>query len=288
MVLHFQITQTGLISVERQQMTQRIATGAVMLALAMAPAQRVMADGGDFALGVAAGVIGSAVVRDMKKKNQAKAQTTYSQPATTSTSGSKAASANSAQREQNRQVQTALNYFAFPVGTPDGVLGRKSQAGIAEFQNYMGYPVTGQLTLAQQDFLLTSFNRAQAGGAATNEAIASNAQGVRGLLTDYAGQLAPVTAGAAAVTTQGKIPSFMAAGTGGGSLSAFCAGPVPGGAAPVSAAGRMRPRCWPSSSAWPATRPWPRASALPRRCRASPPTRSPRNAATSARSCQTM
>ena len=217
-------------------MTQRIATGAVLAALALAPAQRVMADGGDFALGVAAGVIGSAVVRDIKKKNQAKAQGTSS----TGTNASSGGSGYSATREQNRQVQSALNYFAFPVGTPDGVIGPNSRAGVAEFQGYMGYPVTGQLTPAEQSFLLTSFNRAQAGGAATEQAIASNPQGVRGLLTAWAGEslaTAPVAAGAvapaapAADATGGKMPSFMASAPGTGSLSAFCGGLAPGGGA---------------------------------------------------------
>jgi peptidoglycan hydrolase-like protein with peptidoglycan-binding domain len=191
--------------------TKRIATGALLCSLALAPAQRAVADGGDFALGVAAGVIGSAVVRDMKKKNQAKAQQQAAPVA--SSSGS-----SSATRSANREVQTALNYFGFPVGTPDGVLGRNSRAGIADFQTYMGYPVTGQLTAYQQDFLVSSYSRALAGGASTDQAIAANPQGAKGLLSQWS-----TVAVAPAATTAGQVPSFLAQSGGATSLSAYCA-----------------------------------------------------------------
>ncbi len=91
----------------------------------------------------------------------------------------------SAQREQNRQVQTALNTFGFPVGTPDGALGPKSRAGISNYQNYMGYQPTGYLEPYQQQALLDSYNRVQAGaGAAYPEVIAQ--EGIQGLLKAFA------------------------------------------------------------------------------------------------------
>ena len=40
----------------------------------------------------------------------------------------------SAQREQNRSVQTALNHFGWNVGGADGVLGRRSREGISQYQ----------------------------------------------------------------------------------------------------------------------------------------------------------
>jgi len=43
-------------------------------------------------------------------------------------------SVNHAQRQQNREVQTALNAFNFPVGMADGVLGRKSRSVIRDHQ----------------------------------------------------------------------------------------------------------------------------------------------------------
>lgn len=91
----------------------------------------------------------------------------------------------SAQREQNRQVQTALNTFGFPVGTPDGALGPKSRAGISNYQSYMGYQPTGYLEPYQQHALLDSYNRVQAGGgAAYPEVIAQ--EGMQGLLKAFA------------------------------------------------------------------------------------------------------
>lgn len=64
----------------------------------------------------------------------------------------------------------ALNYFGFPVGPPDSVLGLglNSQIAIASCQLHMGYPSTKQLTAYEKDFLLTSFPRAQVGGPVTS------------------------------------------------------------------------------------------------------------------------
>jgi len=66
--------------------------------------------------------------------------------------------ANSAQRRTNRSVQTALGFFGFDVGAVDGILGQKSRTAVREFQAFMGYETTGNLTHEQRRFLLTSFN----------------------------------------------------------------------------------------------------------------------------------
>lgn len=87
----------------------------------------------------------------------------------------------SATRAQNRETQTSLNYFGFPAGTPDGVMGRKSRSAISQYQVYMGFPATGQLTPYERDFLVTSYNRAQIGGPQVIKAMQSG-NGVRGLL----------------------------------------------------------------------------------------------------------
>ncbi|PZQ96922.1 MAG: peptidoglycan-binding protein [Cereibacter sphaeroides] len=165
-------------------MSKRIATVSVAFALALTPASRVAADGGDFAAGILAGVVGSAVVRDIQKKNQAKKQQQVSRKSYSNNSVS------SAQREENTQVQTALNYFGFPVGTPDGSIGPRSRAAIGQYQGLLGYPTTGQLTDYEKDFLLNSYYRAQAGGAVTAQAVAANPQGVQGLLIGYRNELA--------------------------------------------------------------------------------------------------
>ena len=83
----------------------------------------------------------------------------------------------SAARVENREIQTALNYFNFPAGTPDGVMGRNSRNAISQYQAHLGYPVTGQLSLYEKDFLVSSYHRAIAGGAVTHQQIAQNPDG---------------------------------------------------------------------------------------------------------------
>ena len=93
--------------------------------------------------------------------------------------------ASSAQRTENRAVQSALNYFEFPAGTPDGVFGRRTRTAISQYQTYMNFPVTGELTSYQKDFLLTSHQRAEQGGAETSRIILTDPNGSRGLLVTY-------------------------------------------------------------------------------------------------------
>lgn len=124
--------------------------------------------------GIIGGVIGGAIANQPKKTTTR----TYRAPV-------KKRTVNTAQREANRQAQTALNYFGFNAGSPDGVLGRNSRAAISSYQAQLGYAPTGQLTQFERDFLVSSFYRAQSGGATTAQLIASNPQGVRGLLIVY-------------------------------------------------------------------------------------------------------
>jgi len=109
--------------------------------------------------------------------------------------------------------QTALNYFGYPVGTPDGAIGPRSRAAIAEYQVTMGWPGTGQLNDFERDILVSSYYRAQAGGASTASLIASNPQGVKGVLIAWKNErlgipapAAPGTVAAAGtVTTAGTV-----------------------------------------------------------------------------------
>lgn len=91
----------------------------------------------------------------------------------------------SAQRTENREIQTALNYFNFPAGAPDGIVGRRTRGAISQYQAFMDFPVTGELSTFQKDFLLTSFQRAQLGGAETSRIILSDPDGTRGLLVSF-------------------------------------------------------------------------------------------------------
>ena len=86
-----------------------------------------------------------------------------------------------AQRQQNRDVQSALNAFNFPVGTVDGALGRRSRAAISNYQAYMGWGATGYLDDHQRNTLVDSWNKLQYGGGAAYPNMMAR-EGARGLL----------------------------------------------------------------------------------------------------------
>ena len=106
-------------------MSYRIAlSGALAAALALgsAPGPAAAGDAGAFIGGVAAGVLGTLAVQHARQPQRVVVQKHYVAPR-----------APSYQREANRQVQTALNYFGFPAGVPDGVLGANSRAAIGQY-----------------------------------------------------------------------------------------------------------------------------------------------------------
>lgn len=157
-----------------------IATALVAASISLSGVSQVQADAGDALVGgIIGGVIGGAIVNENNKRKTV-TRKVYRQPVY------------SAQREENRQVQTALNYFGFPAGTPDGVLGRNSRTAISQYQAHLGYPMTGYLNEYEKSFLLSSHNRALAGGPVTHQQIAANPMGTRGLLTLYRDQAAGV------------------------------------------------------------------------------------------------
>ncbi len=159
---------------------------ALSAALVASSAGKVAADAGDALVGgIIGGVIGGAIVNEGNKR---RAKTTT----TRKVYRAAPSPAYSAQRAENRQVQTSLNYFGFPAGTADGVLGRRSRAAISQYQAHLGYPVTGYLTEYEKSFLLSSHNRALAGGYVTTQQIAANPMGPRGLLLTYRDQAAGV------------------------------------------------------------------------------------------------
>lgn len=125
--------------------------------------------------GIIGGIIGGAIVNESQKKRRT----------TTVVRKSTSSGMTTAQREANREVQVALNYFGYPVGTPDGVLGRNSRAAISEYQMTLGYPATGQLTEYERTLLVGSYHRGVAGGAMTMQQAAANPMGMRGLLMTW-------------------------------------------------------------------------------------------------------
>lgn len=87
------------------------------------------------------------------------------------------------QRQQNREVQTALNYFGYSAGVPDGVMGSNSRSAVMQYQASIGFAPTGVLMENEKAFLLSSYQRALVGGPQAGQIIA--ASGVRGLLMSY-------------------------------------------------------------------------------------------------------
>lgn len=144
-------------------------SAALAMTIAFTPVQQAAAGSGDVVGGIIGGIIGGAIANSANQPRR-----------TTTTRRSSGAS--SAQRAENREVQTALNYFGFPAGTPDGVMGRRSRGAISSYQAFMGYAPSGRLSTYEKDFLITSYNRALAGGPVTMQQIASNPHGPKGLL----------------------------------------------------------------------------------------------------------
>lgn len=177
-----------------------ISAAALSATLLVSGAGQVAADAGDALVGgIIGGVIGGAIVNENNKRRTVKTKRVYRQQPVYS-----------AQRVENREVQTSLNYFGFPAGSPDGVLGRRSRSAISQYQAHLGYPITGYLTEYEKSFLLSSYSRAQAGGYTTTQQIAANPMGPRGLLLTYRDQaagIAPTPAPQAGVVAAAPAPT---------------------------------------------------------------------------------
>ena len=161
---------------------KRLAVSMTALSLAISPAAPVMADAGDaIAGGIIGGLIGGAIVnsQQQKKKRVVVRKSTSS-------------GISSAQRAANRDTQVALNYFGYPVGSADGVLGRRSRAAISQYQSTLGYPATGYLTDYERNLLITSYHRAVAGGPMTMQQAAANPMGMRGLILQWRDEAAGI------------------------------------------------------------------------------------------------
>lgn len=132
-----------------------------------------------FVGGLLGGAIGTAITNQQQQRRQ--------QPVVVRerTVVRRAPAVNTYQREENRRVQTALNYFGFPAGVADGALGPNSRAAIGQFQAHMGYPPSGYLSDYEKSFLLSSYDRAIVGGPQVATMMAASGQGTRGLLQAF-------------------------------------------------------------------------------------------------------
>ncbi|WP_193221941.1 peptidoglycan-binding domain-containing protein [Amylibacter sp. SFDW26] len=189
--------------------------------LTIIPAQQASADLGDALVGAAVGgVVGGVIVDQVHKKKQAEARANTRRTTKTYNSGYKRkASYNSVQRQENRDVQTSLNHFNFPAGTPDGVFGRNTRSAMSSYQSFMGYPQTGQLTEFERTVLVNSYHRSIAGGAGTSEIIANSQYGQRGLLKHTQQEMAG--------GTSATVASYQAANVQAGTNPAFAAFSLP-------------------------------------------------------------
>ena len=151
---------------------------------------------------IVGGIIGGVIVNEASKNRQRTTTTRSTQPRSTMSS---------ATREQNRQVQTSLNYFGFPAGTPDGVMGQRSRAAVAQYQAHLGFPATGQLTPYERDFLVSSYSRAQIGGPQVIREMNSNPQGVKGLLVVWRDEAMGGASGSRTASYGGMPPEVSAA-----------------------------------------------------------------------------
>ncbi|MEH7829106.1 peptidoglycan-binding domain-containing protein [Gemmobacter denitrificans] len=212
-------------------------TCALAAALALTPAAPVQADAGDAIAGaIVGGLIGHAIAKDQQRRKQATAPRKSSKSSTTKSSGISAA-----QREQNREVQTALNHFGYAVGTPDGSIGPKSRAAISQYQATLGYPPTGQLTDYERTLLVTAYHRSVAGGPQVMQILSTHPMGMKGLLLVQRDEMAGVpgaglvaaTAGAAAVAGAG-IAAATPAPAPAPALPALVAEPAPVAPAPAA------------------------------------------------------
>lgn len=135
------------------------------IALSILMAQPAAAN--DLIGGVIGGIIGGAIANEANKKKAPRR--VYS-------------GVSASVRQERRDIQTSLNYFGYPAGTPDGVLGKRSRAAIASYQAFLGYPATGRLTEFEKNILIGAYHQAIAGGPDTNRLIARDANGVKAVL----------------------------------------------------------------------------------------------------------
>ncbi|WP_323035839.1 peptidoglycan-binding domain-containing protein [Pararhodobacter sp.] len=171
-------------------------TTALAATLLSTSVERAQADFGDALVG---GIVGGVIVGAIHDRNH--------RPSRSAPRG-----VSSASRQLARDVQTALNHFYFNVGAPDGVLGRQSRAGISQYQAYLGFPSTGDLSEFERQVLITAYQRAQFGGPQVTQVVANHPQGMRGLLTVVRDEMLgvsrpPVVEAAAPVAPQPQAPA---------------------------------------------------------------------------------
>jgi peptidoglycan hydrolase-like protein with peptidoglycan-binding domain len=189
---------------------RQIATATLLASVALSPLSPIStparADGKDFIAGaIIGGIIGGAVVNENNKK-----KSTKSSKAKVKTKSTKS-SISAEQREANKEVQTALNYFGYNVGTPDGAIGPKSRAAISEYQAFIGYPATGELSEHERTILVTSYHRAVAGGPVIASTVSGSVLGLKAVLIAQRDEMAGMAPTGTLAANDGSVAAKAAA-----------------------------------------------------------------------------
>ena len=150
----------------------KIIGAVVALAMAGGPASA----NDDFVKGLIGGMVGAVIVNGANAK-----------PAKPQRSSS--SSISSAQRAENKEIQTALNYYGFNAGTPDGVFGGKTRQAVSQYQACLGYSITGELNSFEKQFLKNSHFKSLAAGNETLRLVARKPNGYCGVLQQYLADL---------------------------------------------------------------------------------------------------
>lgn len=156
--------------------------------------QPVAAAADDTFNAILGGIIAGAIINGNQQQRQKRRST--------------APAISSEQRAENKKVQTALNFFGFPVGAPDGVIGRKTREQVAQYQGFMGYETSGELKDVERMALFAFYDKAEMGGAATLQQAATLPGGARGLLALYRDEAMGVTVAAASPATAAPEGEF--------------------------------------------------------------------------------
>lgn len=195
----------GPVSMGLKMFTKKLCVSVMATSLILLPVQRVQASDAAKVLGGL--ILGGIIINEVNKSNKRK-QAQQTQQAAPRTTTRTTTGTSSAQREQNRQVQTALNYFGYNVGTVDGSIGRNTRNGIARYQGDMGFQADGRMEQFERDFLVNSYQRALSSShvAPYNSILAT--QGQAGLLRTYRNeQLGIATPQVAAAPAPVPVPA---------------------------------------------------------------------------------
>lgn len=158
---------------------------ALSATLAISAPARVSADAGDIIKGLGAAAIICGMTNCLGSR-PSQAQPQPQQPSRTTTSQPVRRAPPVADQTVMRD-QNALNYFGFPAGSADGRMGNNTRNAIRDYQDYMGYSATGQLSNYERQALHTAYDRVQAGGGAAYPDVVA-AEGSRGLIKAFAAE----------------------------------------------------------------------------------------------------